>query len=266
MVVRCDTSDFCYSAGEAMRSKFLILLFGAVAGLTATVRAQRTVIPSTPEGLLVQFRSSDEKVLEQTSTLLKLSTPINQSLCTDFDKVESQPAKLLKGVQGVIVAVPSKMCQTLFLVPLLKVEDHWEAIAPIAVIGHYHTPTFEVRELIAPGEQEVIVRDHDVDWGTGIQQWNMTIYKLVGDRMQIVFDEPEYLHFFAPPRANSDKVGDQYQRSRYTFTHEENTEGVLSILETRTETFGSRKMTVYRSYVWEPSAGIFRMLGSEPTN
>ncbi len=229
----------------------------------ASYGGQRSVTVSSPEDLVAQLKSPKEEVRQQAASALRLSPLMTtRKLCADFEKVESQPATFRKGSSGMLIAARSfSACQALFLVPLLKVDDHWEALAPIVAIAHYNEPSFELKALISSGEQEVIVRDHDVDWGTGIQQWNMTIYKLVGEGMQIVFDQPVYSHFF---QSNGDKVWEDFQRSRFSFVNGNNTAGVTSIRETRTETVGTRKMTVYRSYVWEPSAGVFRMLGEGP--
>jgi hypothetical protein len=242
-----------------MRSAIAILFFGLSIAINSPGRAQAGPTFSSPEELVSRLNSSDPSLLERTATSLKLITPINHLQCTDFTKVETKPVMLAKGTETALVTVHT-VCDSLFLIPLIKAQSQWEAIAPIALIDHYTAPTLELTALVRSGEQEIVVRGQYVDWGSGFQQHNLTIYKLIGRRMQIVFDQPEFLHF-AP---GGGVAWDECQRSTFKFVSGEGTAGITVIRETRSETVGTRKMTVYRSYSWQPDIEAFRMGGDGP--
>ena len=150
----------------------------------------------------------------------------------------------------------------MYLVPMIRQDGDWRTLPAVPLSTHYEAPTITLDTLVRKGEQEVVVSHLWVDHGTGIQQTNLTIYKLIDGAMRIIFDQPEHLHFFTltvPPDSY-----DEYQESKFIFVNEPNTFGLKTIEETRVETNGRRRLTVYRAYCWQPEIQIYRMVGAAP--
>lgn len=223
---------------------------------------------SSPEALAQRLSSDDDDVRIKAATSVGLADPINKAICDRFEDVQIHPISVRKGVDSRLISIKaSSACQSMFLVPMLNQGDSWIALNPIRLLAHYDDPSWRLEGLVAAGEQEIVVSNQTVDWGTGHQQRNMTIYKVIENETRMIFDAPESI-VTDVPRAGMgprwENGFEEVQNSKFEFVHDANTFGLVLIHETRKESVQKRKFTAYRDYVWEPSIDAFRMIGSEP--
>ena len=185
---------------------------------TSSVRNQAAVTP----GLLAErLQSADEKTRQNTSKELGLSTPIGNAPCTDFDEVESKSVQLVQGVESRLLEIHSQVCEAIFLVPMVQLEQRWITIPPITLWTKYSTPSYKLDNLIKTNEKEIIVSNITVDAGTGILQRNLMIYRVSEKGIRIVFDRPESIHYSVPtqtPRGSSSYDDDEASTSSFPGT------------------------------------------------
>jgi hypothetical protein len=216
---------------------------------------------SSPEEIIQQAQSSQLEVRKRLSVSIGLNRALAQDveLCSDFDSAELKPIALTMSVESKLLIIKSDVCQTVFLVPVLHRGAEWEALPTISLSSHYAEPKVRFESLVESGVQEIIVSGLWVDWGTGIQQQNLTIFKLLDGKMRVIFDQPENLHNGASP-----SVYEEYQESAFKFVRKSDKGGMpVSIQERRVETKGKRSFVVFREFIWDPHLQEFRMLGSD---
>jgi hypothetical protein len=81
--------------------------------------------------------------------------------------------------------------------------------------------------------------------------------------MRIIFDQPEHLHFSTRLNPDHPYTYDEDQESTFKFVkNDSDAAAPTAIEETRVETVGKRKLTVYREYSWEPEIQAYQMFGA----
>jgi hypothetical protein len=217
-------------------------------------------VRAAPEEIVRQLTSSDSDVRKQW--VLKLG--LDDLISDDGLKLEDKPAAFLRNVGSRLLVVKgADIGWTMYLVPMIRPDGDWQTLPAVPLSTHYEAPTITLDSLVRKGEQEIVVSHLWVDHGTGVQQTNLTIYKLIDGAMRIIFDQPEHLHFFTV--LNPPDTYDEYQESTFKFVEKEpNAAGLKAIEETRVETVGKRRITVHRTYCWKPEIQAYRMEGAGP--
>lgn len=72
----------------------------------------------------------------------------------------------------------------------------WTYSDTIQISSHYGTrPDTRLVEFEKKGISDVLVQHEIVDWGTGILQKDVSIYRVSDGQLRCVFEEPESVHF-----------------------------------------------------------------------
>jgi hypothetical protein len=262
-----------------------------LAFVSVTASAQNDAHPaslsyaSTSE-LAAQLKSSDRQIRKNVVDSLGLVDPVPVSgpggigtiyepCYEEFEKVEIKTATLTKDTESAILIVRSDLCQSMFVVPVIKQQSGWVAYKAISLWAKFSEPSIKVESLVNKGEQEIISSNVTVDEGPGILQRNMTIFKFLHGSLRIVFDQPEYAQVAEPTREGKLPVFfKDVERSEFTFSkNDENMTAVMSVYEKRrievekqSVTVGTnfhvkKSLTIFREYVWDPRLEMFRMFG-----
>jgi hypothetical protein len=89
------------------------------------------------------------------------------------------------------------------------------AVAPKVQLDPVIHPNLS-QEIISSDVEEIVVRDNETDYGTGVLQLNMTIWKLFACGPQVIFDEPSS-QIFDIPLADPPRNTSQEEHSEFTF-------------------------------------------------
>lgn len=243
-----------------------VFLLAPTLGISQNPSVSEPASSPSPEVLTSQLGSADKDVRAKAARAVSLTGPIGGALCSDFDTVKTEPLQVQDSKESRLLVAKSDDCQNMFLVPLVRRAESWQSLGSIRLSMHDGTvPECKVQNLVSKDDQEIVVSNVMVDWGTGFLQTNLTIYKVIGDRVRVVFDEPESLHLAIPDmRVPVTNNYSEEQNSTFQFVNDtgHTTFGHTYILEKRIDRIGKRKFTVYRSYVWEPALSAFRMIGA----
>jgi len=185
----------------------------------------------------------------------------SQVLCPDFDSIDSEYVTLQQpGPQVVLHASGLSGCQYDFLAILQLEATGWIRLGTIPLWSKYRSPKVRFISLISAAKKDIVVNDNTVDYGTGIFQTDMTIWSLVGSRLEVVFDEIENLTFAVGVEKNG-KFGNtqQSQCSSFTFVPVEGQEGAgyRDILEKQVLSDHETTLARWRVFVWRPELGRF---------
>jgi hypothetical protein len=236
-------------------------VYGQVESPTSALRRSF----SSPDEILTRLNSREEDIRKRIAASIGLIVPNTNVLCYDFDGVDSAPAEFITGVHSKLVVVRSQSCQSVSLIPISQKGTEWIALKPIVLWSKFSEPSYRLDELISSGEQQIVVSNLTVDEGTGILERDLMIYKISLDGDDLVFDQPEIVHFTAP-HGNSTFQDNE----RSTFEFRKNGEGVygtgmIYINEKREITVGGKSLTLYRSYTWNRTLGRFRGVATAPS-
>lgn len=237
---------------------FLLLWSSPVLLVGQRSPASRT---NSADDWAARLKAKDDGERLQAARELGLVSPLHEKeACADIERVENWNARLDRSTDAELLVVHAfGICQTDFIVPFVLENGKWKPLPPIAVLAHYDEPRIRLLSLIERGVQEIEVSGQYVDWGTGIQQQNRTIYKLIDGKMRVVFDEPESLHFGSSP-----STYDEYEKSSFSYVKREGGNGMpLFIMERRMETKGKRSILVFCEYDWKEELGGYRMVGAD---
>ena len=153
-----------------------------------------------------------------------------------------------------ILQVWSSSCDRRTLLLFRKTSRGWSIVQTIYLRAFYgEQPIVTFPELFKPGEHEILVRGEIVDKGTGMVQRNIGIYKWIRGRVELVFDDPEMIHFEVPTETALFQLD---QKSTFTFSHP-GTPGV-SVDEVQVITEGTVSLTRFRGCTWSDEASRFR--------
>ena len=229
-------------------------------------RGSPEVLPA-PEAIVRVLRNGPEQEKKRMAELLSFRVPryarvgAPQVPCSDFDSIDSQSVTLqLPGPQVVLHAVGQFGCQYDFLAILQLEATGWTHLGTIPLLSKYRSPKVRFISLVSSAEKDIVVNDNTVDYGTGIFQRDMTVWALVGSRLEIVFDEIENLTFAVGVRKNGEFGNTQQsQHSLFTFVPAEGQDapGYRDILEKQVLSDHETTLTRWRLFVWRPEFGRF---------
>ena len=222
----------------------------------------------SPEEAVSSLRSSNVEQRQNIARLLNLSEPWRGgTLCSAYQKVELSQPKLQASNESALLTITASDCDFPFLVPLVEEQHHWSIAGTVPIWTKYSTPQYSIESLTTAHESEIVIHGQTVDSGTGIVQRNLTILRVVGKSIRVIFDQPEILHISVPIVVNgkSENALDE-ESSVFTFVNSAPfVPGLKTIIETRVLHIADRSITVKREYVWTPSLSIFRMYGAGPS-
>jgi hypothetical protein len=223
----------------------------------------------TPDEMKVLLLSGTDSQRAQLSRDLSLRIPRTTRhhakadiSCTNFDSVQSSIVTLEHpGPQAVLFIVASLSCGSAFVVVLEQTSgEGWKRLDTVWLLARNRIPRMDFKSLVQADEQEIIVRNNETDTGTGVEVTDLSIFKLFGSRLDLIFDEPEHASFAEP--IGDRQIIDQSEDNEFTFvrdTSELNAgPSLLAILEKQIIRDNHTKMTRWWQYVWIPELRRFR--------
>jgi hypothetical protein len=246
-----------------MQIVLIALLLGAASGQEKAVPF-KVKSPKQAASLLTSKRAH---LRAAAARALHLREPWEQGrLCVKYDAVTVSRPALEAGRRTALLTAGASDCDVAFLVFFVAKKDRWIPAGTFPMSTKYGSPKYRVRSLIRPGESEIVISGQTVDSGSGIRQRNLTILKLVGDSMRVVFDQPESLNHSIPAVIDGEKTNtSDVQASVFFFVNSDpGVPGRKNIVESREQHVRGHAVTLYRKYVWNPDLSIFRMYGEGP--
>ena len=187
--------------------------------------------------------------------------------CLDFDSVKISYTTLRFHQSNAVVEAHSQGCHYTYLIILSsKGVNNWSYTGTIPLWSRNEVPNIRFESLLSPGVNEIVVRNNETDYGTGILQTNMTIWKVDNRALRVIFDEPTSVKFKIPIGKGSLENSDQTEESQFTFVRpraEENTPtSAKQILQKQTIHIRGVTVTRWWLYRWVSAVQRFR---KEPT-
>lgn len=212
-----------------------ILLRGTASERSSLVKSLRLVLPSWMRGGRIELPCLEYQSVELHSVVLE---PPNE--------------------QAVLMAKPED-CEAEFLIVMdQETPNHWVHRSSLPLFAKYSPPQVSFVQLVNKNEHEIMVRNHTVDYGTGILQKNLTIFKFVDQKLRVIFDQPERLVFAIPTTRNGKPDNtDQAQESSFWFVDSSGT-GIRQIVEK--QVIRDHKLTIlrWRIFSWSSELQVFQ--------
>jgi len=241
-----------------------------IALLLGVASGEETPVPfelATPKQAVSLLTSEIVNQRAAAARTLHLREPWeNGSLCVKYDAVTLSHPALEAGRQTALLTAGASDCNFTFLVFFVAKDTRWIPAGTVPLPTKHSSPRYRVLSLINRGESEIVISGQTVDAGNGITQRNVTILKLVGDSMRVVFDQPESLNLSLPAgkEGKGTNTGELQQSLFFFVNTEPGVPGRKCIIESRTEQARGQSLTLHRKYVWDPDLSIFRMYGEGP--
>jgi len=254
---------------------YILLLFQLL--LTSPDTIQKPAQLPSPEQIAHVLQNSGNGQKQELIRELKLVIPkwsfvkaTADHVCTSIDEVKLDLVTLQHpGTQAVLQV---SGCRYVFLVVLrYSSKGGWNHVATVPLDDQYgQSKRISFPELISVGNHEIVAHRVSTLRGTGMWQYNMSIFKLFDDRLELIFDEPEEVNYSVPDLAD-----------RRTQNTQQRQESVFAIRDLAQDYMGPRalKYVVERqvirdhdseivrgfSFTWDPSVRRFRSAPSFPS-
>jgi hypothetical protein len=230
--------------------------------------------PEEMKNTLLNGHAAERASLAKTLRLLIPKEAIREAPadipCTDIDSIDSENVQLRSPGTQTVLVVRSHECEYVFLVVLERNADGaWSLVQTVPLVSHVAEPQIEFDILIEAGQNEIVVRHNEEDYGTGIIKIDMTIFKLTRTGLEVVFDEPEHLVFAIP----SDQPEDQPERnteesieSEFRFVSPDRSDATSLRWIEQKETIRQHQTEIVLNwrYVWNPRTLRFQGVAYSP--
>jgi hypothetical protein len=184
--------------------------------------------------------------------------------CADR-KLESvvSDVELRKGSRYSIVQAFETMCDKRTIIVLRSVGNEWQYVQSLLLSTPAGVqPSITFKDLLGTGEEEIIVNGELVDHGTGIEQKNTTIFKLIREHVETVFDAPESIHIEEP---GPTKLYSFRQASVFRFVPNPDSNGKEQMIDEKQTLMQQGKMIIrLRACTWSVDLERFRCYERAP--
>jgi len=235
--------------------------------------------PATPslEDIRVRLLNGTEAERSTLATTLRLVIPkwtrwkVDREIpCKTFDSVRISYVTLRPPNSQAVLQIYSSACVYTYLAVFeQRPAGQWDYVDTVPLWSKNGEPRITFESLIDIGAKELIASGCTADYGTGISQTNLIILKLFQTGLQVIFDEPEHVHYSIPASSGTFRGIDQSQDSAFEFTIadvKEPSASVIQILER--QLVRNHNVTITRSwlYVWLPELRIFQSVPASEKN
>lgn len=173
---------------------------------------------------------------------------------------------LIKGRHHAAIQVFGDDCEQRQIIVFESHDGTWIQIADLRLSAHYgEQPEVKFLELTEPGVQDLMVQHQVVDWGTGVEQKNITLYKWIEDRFAVILDQPEVVHLSV---LITDKRG---VRGNYQIDQQSTFEvapgegqGAKKLVEHLSIKMKASALSHVRNWIWNPEIRRFRSFEIAP--
>ena len=232
----------------------------------------------TPENIRSTLLNGSDDDIEHLATELGLMAP-NGNIdsakknvpCDAYDKVDIFSANLIASEENVVLQASSSICYYSYLIILKKESTGtWSYVATAPLFARTNVPSISFDELISKGSHEIVVENNQEDYGTGIQQYDFTIFRLTPSGLRVILNEPSKIVFAIPIRDAQGKQANSEQEELTTFRIVEadgkgsNTTGLKDIESKQVLTDHQTQIIRYWRYYWVPELGIFERVSFWP--
>jgi hypothetical protein len=225
-------------------------------------------VPS-PERIIRILRQGSLAEKRELAGALQLMEPPEwlwgdgENFCTSFESVKLNYVVLEKpGPQAVIHVVPTICYGTEFVVVLQReAENEWKLVRTIPLDTQIWTARISFPALVQPDEREIMIHDYTAERGTGMWQKDLVIWKLLQDRLEVVFDEVESLSFYVATGRMEEETGNTEQSQESVFTIEPadlGQSGYKDIIEKQTVKDHKTTIVRWKGFAWRPSLQRFQ--------
>lgn len=226
-------------------------------------------VPS-PTVIRDTLTKGDASAVKKLAASLGMTTPkdwINRAKtdfpCTAFDAVDIGKQSLFRSrPQVILYARAPSMCGMAFVTILDKPsKGGWRVVDTIRLRERNVTPHISYEKLINPEHSEIVVKNNEVDYGTGIENIRMTIFSVNTDGARVIFDEPMKLNWTVPvSESGKHQQSNQTETDEYNFLDDKDGNGKVTGTKIilRKESIKDHDTTITRwwNYSWDPSIGI----------
>ena len=251
-----------------------------ILGVVLSVISQSSLANSkllTPEGVKDILANGNDTQIKSMATELNLVIPkrmtngsTEDSVCDLFsaDNIKITYVALAVSQKSAVVQANSANCGFSYLVIFNEDQSHtWHHVTTLPLFAKTQMPVVQFEEMISKGSHEIIVRDSQEDYGTGIQQLDVVIFKMIGQEMRVVFNEPSKVVFSVP--LNDKTNSDQEETATFDFVDvKSNDESATALKEIQSKQVISdhkTNITRYWKYVWVPELRIFEKVSTLPS-
>jgi hypothetical protein len=182
--------------------------------------------------------------------------------CDVFDSAQVTYAALQPTSSDALLQIYSRNCEYAYVVVFEREpEGYWTHIDTVSLWSKDSEPEISLESLVEEGTKEVVVRHCATDYGTGVSQTSMMIFKLFRTGMHLIFNQPERVTYAVPAGPKLSQSIEQSQQSDFEFiapSADEPRSSEKQILEK--QVVQDRNATITRRwlYIWVPEIKSFQ--------
>jgi len=178
-----------------------------------------------PDSISAVLTKGSESSITRLSQSLGMTTPKDwisgaksDVPCDGLDSVSVEAVPLYgRGTQKVLTAHAPSMCAMAFVVVLDRTASGaWRRVDTLRFREHHYAPRISFESLVSPVHKEIVVRNNEIDYGTGIENVRMTIYSVTDLGASVIFDQPSQLVWAVPESKDGQQgLADQSETDVY---------------------------------------------------
>lgn len=183
------------------------------------------------------------------------------SPCVDFTHVDEHPVTLRAGAENVVLLADSSGCDSMYIVVFdIAPKEGWRHVQTVRIPARSKRPEVSFGAFIQNGIFEILVRRETTLDTTGAMQENFVLFKMLHDRMGVIFDAAEQSEITLKNQspAETDNLR-QIQTSTFSLLKSApDSAAVYRIFEKEVLTDKQNTFTRYRVWTWDPDLERFR--------
>lgn len=197
------------------------------------------------------------------------SSAISDAPCTSFSQVDEKKLRMQSNAENAVIVAYSAECDSTYLMIFEEGnKSEWRHLHTLRLPSRVQKPDISFAEMIQPGVSEVLVHRETLRDTGGEEQENFVVLKLLHERLMPVLDAVEKLEVVMPTLVADDgNTVQQSQKSIFKTVKTDPKSGAVSrILEKEVLTERNSRITMYRSWNWNPELERFRRVPSDDSD
>lgn len=182
----------------------------------------------------------------------------DQIPCTLFDQASTERVTLARHTQYDVMKSVSSICGYTYLTIFRKSKSTWRYLQTISLWSKDKTPQVTFESLIVAGEKDIVASNYETDYGSGILQTNITIWRLHDNRLHVILDEPTKVNFAIPAGPTAFENTEQSEDSTFLFQPDVNGTAKTKILQKQIIRQNGARIIRWWQFTWDPSMNRFR--------
>jgi hypothetical protein len=183
------------------------------------------------------------------------------SPCVNFSHIEQHTETLRAGAENVVMLADSSECDSTYIVVFDRApKSEWRHVQTVRLSARSKRPEVSFGAFLQPGIFEIVAR-HETSLDTGgAMQENFVLFKMLHDRVEVVFDAAEQSEITLKNQSAAD-TDNLRQTQTSTFSLQKsaaNSAALFQILEKEVITDKKTTITRYRVWSWDRDLERFR--------